>query len=82
MIRCANGSLYTGITTDVYRRFQEHQNSNTKAAKYLKGKGPLSLVWHHPVPDRAHASKLEHTIKQLSKIDKERIIQGTLSLTT
>ena len=82
MVRCANDSLYTGITTDVHRRFKEHQSGGNKAAKYLKGKGPLMLVWHQPARDRAHASKLEHIVKQLSKADKERLVGGHYLLPT
>jgi putative endonuclease len=81
IIRCANGTLYTGITTDVSRRFQEHNEMrNRKGSKYLKGKGPLTLAWQHPAQDRSHASKLEYTIKRMNKADKERLVNGELSL--
>lgn len=80
IIRCTNGSLYTGITTDIDRRFKEHSDNNKKGSKYLKGKGPLTLAWQHPARDRAHASKLEYMIKQLSKNDKEQLVNGDLSL--
>ena len=79
MIRCADGSLYTGITTDIDRRLKEHIDGNKKASKYLKGKGPLSLAWQYPAQDRSHASKLESTIKRLSKNDKERLVNGDFS---
>ena len=80
IIRCANNSLYTGITTDVTRRLLEHQGKNNKGAKSLKGKGPLKLVWQQHAPDRSNASKLEYMIKQLDKADKERLVSGELSL--
>ena len=76
IIRCSNNSLYTGITTNIERRFQEHQGRNGKGAKALKGKGPLKLVWQLPILDRSQASKLEYNIKQLSKADKERLVAG------
>jgi putative endonuclease len=79
IIRCANNSLYTGITTNIERRFQEHQG-HSKGAKALKGKGPLALVWTTPMSDRSQASKLEYGIKQLSKADKERLVSGDNSL--
>ena len=44
MVRCREGTLYTGIATNVARRFSEHQNNGNKAAKYLRGRGPLELV--------------------------------------
>lgn len=70
MIRCANGQLYTGITTDVERRFAEHSAGAPKGAKYLRGKGPLTLVYREPQMDRSTASKREAAIKKLSKQQK------------
>ena len=69
---CRNGRLYTGITTDVIRRLQQHQSG--KGAKALRGKGELTLVFHCPVGDRSQASKLEYQIKQLSKKQKEQLV--------
>ena len=74
MIRAKNGSLYTGITTDVARRFSEHQNQGNKCAKYLRGKGPLELVYAEKVEMRRCALKKEAHIKTQSKDDKEKII--------
>lgn len=83
LIRCRNNSLYTGITTDVERRFLEHESG--KGAKYLRGKGPLKLVFYEEVGTKSDASKLEHLIKKLSKKEKESIIKegiaNLLSLT-
>jgi len=72
LIRCKDGSLYTGITTDVERRFIEHQSG--KGAKYLRGKAPLTLAFQQKVGSRSAALKAEASIKQLSKADKEIII--------
>jgi len=72
LIRCKDGSLYTGITTDVDRRFAEHQSG--KGAKYLRGKAPLTLVFQQKVGSRSAALKAEASIKQLSKADKEGIV--------
>lgn len=74
MIRTHKNSLYTGITTDLKRRFSEHQSSGPKAAKSLKGKGPLLLVFHQEVGSHSQALRLEYKIKQLSKSHKERLI--------
>ena len=79
ILRTAGGKLYTGITTDVERRIQEHSGTN-KGAKSLRGKGPLDLVMHLPAADRSEASKLEAGIKRLSRSDKERLIAGDKSL--
>jgi len=80
MVRCQNGSLYTGITTDIERRLLEHQGTNGKGAKYLKGKGPLTLVWHTTADNRSQASRLESGIKKLSKDNKSRLISGDRKL--
>lgn len=74
LIRTAKGSLYTGITTDIERRFKEH-SSGQKGAKSLKGKGPLTLEFSLQVGDRSSALKLEYQVKQLSKKNKEKLIQ-------
>ena len=77
LIRTKNGSLYTGITTDVERRYLEHQKGGLKGAKSLKGKGPLTLEFYIKVSDRSNALKLEYRIKQLSKAKKEKLIIDT-----
>lgn len=73
MIRCHNGHIYTGITTDVDRRFSQHQSG--KGAKYLRGKGPLQLVFKHEIDDHSQALKTEIAIKKMKRSDKENIIQ-------
>jgi DNA-3-methyladenine glycosylase I len=73
IIRCADNSLYTGITTDVSRRFNEHQTQSKHCAKYLRGKAPLTLVFQLCVADKSSALQMEYKIKQLSKLEKELI---------
>ncbi|MDN6319303.1 MAG: GIY-YIG nuclease family protein [Marinobacter sp.] len=80
MVRTASGALYTGITTDVPRRFGEHQAGAPKGARSLRGKGPLELVFYSPAGDRSRASKLEWHIKQWPRQRKEALVLGTLSL--
>lgn len=75
LIRCANGHLYTGITTDVARRFNEHQSSSPKAAKYLRGKGPLTLMYQEQVGTRSDALKREIAVKKLSRAQKLALIE-------
>ncbi|MEL4390429.1 GIY-YIG nuclease family protein [Shewanella xiamenensis] len=74
LIRCANGHLYTGITTDVARRFNEHQSSSPKAAKYLRGKGPLTLMYQETVGSRGDALRREIAVKKLSRSQKLALI--------
>lgn len=79
IVRCADNSLYTGISTCVARRFQEHSAGGVKSAKYLRGRSPLQLVFQERVGTRSEAAKVEFAVKQLSKQDKEQlIIRGTL----
>lgn len=80
MVRTAKGALYTGITTDVARRFSEHQSGAPKGARSLRGKGPLELVFSVETTDRATASKLEWQIKQWPRRQKEALIRGDVIL--
>ncbi len=73
LIRCSGGQLYTGITTDVARRFEEHCEGN--GAKFLRGKGPLKLVFTEEIGDRSTALKAELAIKQMKKCEKETLVQ-------
>lgn len=73
ILRTASGMLYTGITTDVQRRFACHQSG--KGAKALRGKGPLTLLFHCAAGDRSLASKLEYRVKQLKREHKLRLVQ-------
>ena len=74
IVICNDGTLYTGITTDVQRRVDEHNNSN-KGAKYTKTKRPVKLVYTEQSETRSTASKREYQIKQLSRKDKLKLIQ-------
>jgi len=74
MIRLENNHLYTGITTDIDRRFTEHKSG--KGAKYLRGKGKMTLVFTDKIGDHSTALKMEIRIKKMSKSEKERLING------
>lgn len=80
LVRTANNALYTGITTDVARRFLEHQTG--KGAKALRGKGELTLAFSAHVGERSLALKMEYRIKQLTKRQKERLVAGDGSFET
>ena len=71
MVRCHDGNLYTGITTDVARRFAEHQENTGAGAKYLLGRGPLLLVFQRKLGSRSLALRVESKVKKLSKARKE-----------
>lgn len=74
MIRCHDGTLYTGISNDVARRFEKHRATRNQGAKYLRGRGPLKLVFQKKIGDKSSALKMEQKIKRLSKSQKEIII--------
>ena len=73
ILRCADGTLYTGITTDVDKRFRAH--SSGKGAKYTRGRGPLALVYREACGDHSAALKREWEIKALTREEKERLIK-------
>jgi len=75
IVRCADGTLYTGIATDVDRRLAEHE-SGLRGAKFLRGKGPLKIVFSRIVGDRATASRLEYRVKKLDRSQKLDLIDG------
>ena len=75
LIRCHDGSLYTGITTNVARRFGEHQGNGDKRAKYLRGREPLVLVFQKKLGSRSLALGVESRVKKLPKARKEELIR-------
>ncbi len=76
MVRCHNGHLYTGISTDVARRFAAHQAG--KGAKYLRGKGPLELVYQKKIGTRSQALKAEIMVKNMPRPAKEAVVRDGL----
>ena len=78
MVECADGRIYTGITTNVERRFAEHSEGGLKGAKALRGKGPLTLVFQQQMLNRSDASIAESAIKKLSKKQKVLLISKGL----
>ena len=80
MIKTRLNTLYTGISTDVDRRFKEHSGVSKRAARYLKGKGPLELVWQQPVGSKSEALVLEYLVKKLNRRQKQNLIDGEMAL--
>ena len=75
ILRCADNSLYTGITTDVNKRLDQHNGVNKCGAKYTHGRRPVNLVYQESLNSRSSASKRECAIKSLKKPEKERLIR-------
>ena len=69
ILECSDGTLYTGVTTDIERRLHEH-NHTDKGAKYTRARRPVSLVACKIIADKSRAFKLEHKIKTLRKDKK------------
>ena len=76
ILRCCDGSLYTGIATDAERRVAEHNGSDQLAAKYTRGRRPVMLVYRERCADRVEAARREYAIKRLRRRDKLSLIAG------
>ena len=74
ILRCGDGTLYTGITTDVEKRLEQHRTG--KGAKYTRGRGPLELVYQETCLDHSQALKREAAIKRMSRQKKEILIKS------
>jgi predicted GIY-YIG superfamily endonuclease len=73
LLRCADGSLYTGIAKDVKRRCQQHNDG--KASRYTRSRRPTKLVWHEVQPSRSSALKREAAIKAMTRRAKLALIR-------
>lgn len=74
ILRCGDGSLYTGITTDVSKRLKQHREG--VGAKYTRGRGPLEVVYEETCKDHSHALRRELEIKSLTKAEKLKLIES------
>lgn len=77
IIETTSGKLYTGITKDIERRFNEHLNSK-KGAKFFRLNTPKKVVYEEKFKDRSEASKREWQIKQLSRKEKDNLIHSSI----
>ena len=75
MIRTVDNCLYSGVSTDVARRFREHRAGGVRAARYLKTHRPSALVFSQPVGSRSLAQKVEFHMKRLPRCRKDAIIR-------
>jgi putative endonuclease len=74
IVRCVDNSLYTGITKDIKRRIDEHNNDNRRASAYTWARRPVELVYQESCQTRSQASKREYQIKQLSRKEKQAML--------
>ena len=77
MLRCADGSLYTGVTTDVERRVKEHngEGGKCKGAKYTKARRPVQLVYTEKTLNRSTAQIRESKLRKLPKLEKIKLAE-------
>ena len=80
LVRRADGALYTGIALDVARRFAQHEAGGLRAAKSLRGQGPLRLVRAHLVGAKGSALSVERRLKRLPKARKEALARSQRAL--
>lgn len=74
ILRCKDDTLYTGITTDVEKRFEAHQSG--KGAKYTRGRGPLELVYREQCGSHSDALKRECEVKKLTRQQKQELLEN------
>ena len=74
ILRCGDGTLYTGIAADIERRLRAHQSGT--GAKYTRGRGPLCVVYREELPDKSAALRREAAIKRLKRTEKLALIAG------
>jgi len=72
IVRCADGTLYTGITNDLPRRIAMHDSGT--GARYTRGRGPVTLVYRERHADRSSASKREYAVKRLTLVAKRELV--------
>ncbi len=73
ILRCKDGTLYTGITTDVEKRLEAHRSG--KGAKYTRGRAPLELVYRENCGSHSEALKRERKVKSLTREEKQKLIE-------
>ncbi|NOR57064.1 MAG: GIY-YIG nuclease family protein [Sulfurimonas sp.] len=74
MLRCSDDTLYTGVTTDLQRRVNEHNTSNI-GAKYTRNRRPVDLIYFENSDDKVDAMRREYAIKQLSRKEKLKLVE-------
>ena len=75
LLECADGTFYTGVTTDMARRLTEH-NEGVRGAKYTKARRPVTVVYQEAASSRSEAQKREYVLRHLSRVEKQRLAAG------
>ena len=74
MVRCSDGTLYTGITNDLEKRIEAH-NSGKDGARYTRSRRPVTLVYSEQVESKSAAARLEYQIKKLPRLKKKELVE-------
>jgi putative endonuclease len=77
IVRCSDGTYYTGIAIDVDKRLHEH-NHSPKGARYTRSRRPVTLVYSEEQSDRSRAQKREYAIKRMTRKEKEFLIKSDI----
>lgn len=77
LLRCSDGTLYTGITADLQRRIHEH-NTSDKGAKYTRSRRPCVIVYHEQFKNKSAALKREIAIKKMTRVKKETLFLNSI----
>ncbi|MFC1843971.1 GIY-YIG nuclease family protein [Thermodesulfobacteriota bacterium] len=75
MVRCSDGTLYTGITNDLEKRIEAH-NSGKDGARYTRSRRPVSLVYSEEAGSKSEAASLEYRIKKLTRAKKDMLVKN------
>ncbi len=78
IVRCADDTLYSGVALDVARRVAEHNGAGKRGARYTRARRPVTLVYRVSAGNRSAACKREYAIKQMTRRDKLKLIDGAL----
>ena len=79
MAECADGTLYTGVSTDLSRRLRQHNGELKGGAGYTRARRPVRLVWSEAAADRAGAQRREYVVRRLKVGDKRLLVEGKKS---
>ena len=73
LVRCADSSFYTGVTTNLARRLRQHNGEIAGGAGYTRGRRPVCLVWSEACIDRSHAQRREYVVRRIPRSTKLRL---------
>ena len=79
MVKCRDGTIYTGVTKDLTRRIREH-NVSSRGAKYTKSRRPVTLIYHHQFESRSGAQKFEYKVKKMTRKQKLALVMESHEL--